>query len=160
MLSRSILPSFKSKLCPGSRRLLMHPSGIARIDARFSTRKGTKQRTGTKVAESRAHFNSLDRPSDASEVPKESETQSYEAGNLPTLSLKAAHHGSTSIGSMHTHQFDTYKLVSALEQAGYSHQQAVALMKCLRALMVNGTEVARSHYLSRGNLENVSPPIA
>jgi hypothetical protein len=57
---------------------------------------------------------------------------------------------------MQIHQFDTYKLVSALQQAGYSHKQAVALMKCLRALLVNGTEVAKSHYLSRGDLENVS----
>jgi Protein of unknown function (DUF1640) len=138
----------------------MHPGGIALVDARFSTGKGRKRRPETKVAESTAHFNSLDRPSDASEVPKGSETQPSEASNLATISQQVVHHGSTSIESMHTHQFDTYKLVSTLEQAGYSHRQAVALMKCLRALMVNGTEVARSHYLSRGDLENVSPPIA
>jgi hypothetical protein len=54
-----------------------------------------------------------------------------------------------------THQFDTFKLVSALQIAGYSHPQAVALMKCLRTVLVNGNEVAKAHYLSRGDLENV-----
>jgi hypothetical protein len=56
---------------------------------------------------------------------------------------------------MRTHQFDTFKFVSALEKAGYTHNQAVALMKCLRAVLVNGTDFAKSHYLSRGDLENV-----
>jgi hypothetical protein len=54
-----------------------------------------------------------------------------------------------------THQFDTFRLVSALQRAGYSHMQAVALMKCLRTVLVSGTEVAKSYYLSRGDLENV-----
>ena len=55
-----------------------------------------------------------------------------------------------------THQFDTFKLVSALQIAGYSHSQAVALMKCLRTVLINGNEVAKAHYLSRGDLENVT----
>lgn len=55
-----------------------------------------------------------------------------------------------------THQFDTYRLVLALQSAGYSRPQAVALMKCLRTVLVNGTEFARSHYLFRGDLENVT----
>jgi hypothetical protein len=53
------------------------------------------------------------------------------------------------------HEFDTYKLVLALQSAGYSQAQAVALMKCLRTVLVNGTEFSKSHYLSRGDLENV-----
>jgi hypothetical protein len=55
-----------------------------------------------------------------------------------------------------THQFDTYRLVLALQSAGYSRPQAVALMKCLRTVLVNGTEFAKSHYLFRGDLENVT----
>ena len=55
-----------------------------------------------------------------------------------------------------THQFDTYIFVSALQSAGYSRLQAVALMKCLRTVLVNGTEFAKSHYLFRGDLENVN----
>jgi hypothetical protein len=54
-----------------------------------------------------------------------------------------------------THQFDTYRLVLALQSAGYSRPQAIALMKCLRTVLINGTEFAKSHYLSRGDLENV-----
>ena len=54
-----------------------------------------------------------------------------------------------------THQFDTFKLVSSLQLAGYSYSQGVALMKCLRTVLVNGNEVAKAHYLSRGDLENV-----
>ena len=54
-----------------------------------------------------------------------------------------------------THQFDTYKLVSALQLAGFTRRQAIALMKCLRTVLVNGTEIAKSHYLSRGDHENV-----
>src|SRR5204862_6857736 len=34
-----------------------------------------------------------------------------------------------------THQFDTYRFVSALQSAGYSRPQAVALMKCLRTVL-------------------------
>jgi hypothetical protein len=60
-----------------------------------------------------------------------------------------------SFDPMRTHQFDTFRLVSALQRAGYSHMQAVALMKCLRTVLVSGTEVAKSYYLSRGDLENV-----
>ena len=56
---------------------------------------------------------------------------------------------------LRTHQFDTYKLVSALQSAGYTRPQAIALMKCLRTVLVNGTDFAKSHYLSRGDLENV-----
>ena len=59
--------------------------------------------------------------------------------------------------SQKTHQFDTYRLVLALQSAGYSRPQAVALMKCLRTVLVNGTEFAKSKYLSRGDLENVNP---
>ena len=55
-----------------------------------------------------------------------------------------------------THQFDTYRFVLALQSVGYSRPQAVALMKCLRTVLVNGTEFAKSHYLSRGDLENVN----
>jgi hypothetical protein len=61
----------------------------------------------------------------------------------------------TSSDRLRTHQFDTYRLVSALQSAGYTQPQAIALMKCLRTVLVNGTEVAKSHYLSRGDLENV-----
>ena len=59
---------------------------------------------------------------------------------------------------LRTHQFDTFKFVTALVKAGYSHTQAIALMKCLRSVLVNGTEFAKSHYLSRGDLENVRLP--
>jgi hypothetical protein len=58
----------------------------------------------------------------------------------------------------YTHQFDTYRLVLALQSAGYSRPQAIALMKCLRTLLIDGTEFAKLHYLSRGDLENVLPP--
>jgi hypothetical protein len=58
--------------------------------------------------------------------------------------------------NMKTHEFDTYKLVLALQVAGFSQGQAVALMKCLRAVLINGTQRAKVHYLSRGDLENVS----
>ena len=61
----------------------------------------------------------------------------------------------TSSDRLRTHQFDTHRLVSALQSAGYTQPQAIALMKCLRTVLVNGTEVAKSHYLSRGDLENV-----
>lgn len=58
--------------------------------------------------------------------------------------------------SLRAHQFDTYKLVMALQCAGFTQPQATGLMKCLRTLLVNGTEVAKSNFLSRSDLENVS----
>ena len=58
--------------------------------------------------------------------------------------------------SLKAHQFDTYKLVMAFQCAGFTQPQATGLMKCLRTLLVNGTEVAKSNFLSRSDLENVS----
>ena len=63
--------------------------------------------------------------------------------------------GSLQPEPLRVHQFDTYKIVLALQNAGFSQPQAVALMKCLRTVLVNGTEFAKSHYLTRGDLENV-----
>ena len=65
------------------------------------------------------------------------------------------HDDDTAQPPKYTHQFDTYRLVIALEAAGYTRPQAVALMKCLRTTLGEGIEFAKSHYLSRGDLENV-----
>jgi Coiled-coil domain-containing protein 90-like len=64
--------------------------------------------------------------------------------------------GSNSTENMKTHQFDTFKFVSALQSSGFSQGQAVALMKCLRTVLVKGTEFGKTYYLSRGDLENVT----
>jgi len=89
-----------------------------------------------------------------SNIPNESTSHAVRPeSSLSSLQFVTA---GNNLEPMRTHQFDTYKLVSALEKAGYTHSQAIALMKCLRAVLVNGTEFAKSHYLSRGDLENVS----
>lgn len=93
-----------------------------------------------------------------SEVGRQPDSTNRSAAGLEII---APNNNSTTFNNfepLRTHQFDTFKFVSALEKAGYSHSQAVALMKCLRTVLVNGTEFAKSHYLSRGDLENVSLP--
>ena len=98
--------------------------------------------------------------------PTSTDTYSSQRNNADSLAngpslQQAPHVEKTENGSnsepQRTHQFDTYRLVLALQSAGYSRPQAVALMKCLRTVLVNGTEFAKSHYLSRGDLENVNP---
>ncbi|KTW26429.1 hypothetical protein T552_04189 [Pneumocystis carinii B80] len=51
------------------------------------------------------------------------------------------------------HQFDTYNLVSTLETTGFTHSQAVAIMKSIHAL-INNLEAAKTKFISRSNLEN------
>ncbi|QSL66519.1 hypothetical protein MERGE_000899 [Pneumocystis wakefieldiae] len=51
------------------------------------------------------------------------------------------------------HQFDTYNLVSTLETTGFTHSQAVAIMKSIHAL-INNLEAAKKKFISRSNLEN------
>lgn len=99
------------------------------------------------------------------EVPANVESPSSPEGDIPNReapdpkqtdpqALPAS--GTTYSERQRAHQFDTYRLVLALQSAGYSRPQAVALMKCLRTVLVNGMEFAKSHYLFRGDLENVS----
>jgi len=52
------------------------------------------------------------------------------------------------------HLFDTYKLVAGLCEAGYSYGQSFAIMRALRALLVNSSEFSKTEFLSRGQLEN------
>ena len=152
MLSRRILPACTRRLRPRRHILFVDHARIAWVGARFATTKTRQRHPQTEAARSSATLNSPDMPSEESAPPNETKLQTNGPAE-PASSVSVAGSGST----MFIHQFDTYKLVSALEKAGYSHKQAVALMKCLRALMVNGTEVAKSHYLSRGDLENVKP---
>jgi hypothetical protein len=88
----------------------------------------------------------------ASEPPPAAESKPS-----PPLSPTDHHDESAQMLPKYTHQFDTYRLVLALQSAGYSRPQAIALMKCLRTLLIDGTEFAKSHYLSHGDLENVPP---
>ena len=53
------------------------------------------------------------------------------------------------------HHFDTFSIVTRLEQARFEHGQAVATMNAIRALLVNSTETAKAEMLSRADLENV-----
>ncbi|KAG4304193.1 hypothetical protein PORY_002374 [Pneumocystis oryctolagi] len=52
------------------------------------------------------------------------------------------------------HQFDTYNLVSTLETTGFTHNQAVAVMRSIHALLINNLETAKTKFISRSNLEN------
>lgn len=58
-------------------------------------------------------------------------------------------------GTSLTHYFDTFHIVTRLEEAGFEHGQAVATMNAIRALLVNATEIAKAEMLSRADLENV-----
>ncbi|KAG5440525.1 hypothetical protein PCK2_000459 [Pneumocystis canis] len=53
------------------------------------------------------------------------------------------------------HQFDTYDLVSTLETTGFTHNQAVTVMRSIHALLINNLEAAKTKFISRSNLENV-----
>ncbi|KAG5519561.1 hypothetical protein PMAC_001716 [Pneumocystis sp. 'macacae'] len=52
------------------------------------------------------------------------------------------------------HQFDTYNLVSTLEAAGFTHNQAIVVMRSIHALLINNLETAKTNFISRSNLEN------
>ncbi|KAG5436961.1 hypothetical protein PCANB_001371 [Pneumocystis canis] len=52
------------------------------------------------------------------------------------------------------HQFDTYNLVSTLETTGFTHNQAVTIMRSIHALLINNLETAKTKFISRSNLEN------
>ena len=90
-----------------------------------------------------------------SEEPVNHQIQSSDTTNSGPTSTQPSPLSQPGQEPMKTHQFDTYKLVSSLQQSGFSHNQAIALMKCLRAVLINGPEFAKAHYLSRGDMENV-----
>jgi len=110
--------------------------------------------------EARRSASTGDAGADTVNAPHKNEPLTNDSGQLASQDgTQAAQVGQmgngTSSDRLRTHQFDTYRLVSALQSAGYTQPQAIALMKCLRTVLVNGAELAKSHYLSRGDLENV-----
>ncbi|CCJ28928.1 unnamed protein product, partial [Pneumocystis jirovecii] len=52
------------------------------------------------------------------------------------------------------HQFDTYNLVSTLEATGFTHNQAITVMRSIHALLIGNLETAKTNFISRSNLEN------
>jgi hypothetical protein len=146
MLPRRLLLSHKpwlhiETLGLRTRRIYLRPHGVRQASGTAVQDEPPERPTIPPTIIEKAHKDS----------PVEGDTHPTEDSHAETRTALVQH----SFDPTRTHQFDTFKLVSALQRAGYSHMQAVALMKCLRTVLVSGTEVAKSHYLSRGDLENV-----
>ncbi|CAG8627866.1 14389_t:CDS:2 [Ambispora leptoticha] len=61
----------------------------------------------------------------------------------------------TSCRLLHTnHSFHTYNLVKELELRGFARGQAVAIMKCLQAMLLDSSALIQSQMLSKSDLEN------
>jgi hypothetical protein len=52
------------------------------------------------------------------------------------------------------HPFDSFKFVKSLEQSGFQHRQAVAIMTAIRTLIIQRNEISKMQTLSRSNLES------
>jgi len=146
--------------CPGGAAAvrqpqLWRPCAAARVDPGVGQPLGRHYATAEPSADSSAEtatsLPQSDRP--PSDLPTVESTPP--SPQPPAPEHHEEHDDDTAQPPKYTHQFDTYRLVIALEAAGYTRPQAVALMKCLRTTLGEGIEFAKSHYLSRGDLENV-----
>ena len=55
-----------------------------------------------------------------------------------------------------SHYFDSYRLVTSLEGSTFRHAQAIAIMKTIRALLVNRIEITKAQLLSQTYSESES----
>lgn len=54
----------------------------------------------------------------------------------------------------YVHHFDTYGLVKRLTDGGWDQQQAITVMKAVRLMLADNTDLATSALVSKSNLEN------
>ncbi|KAK1964859.1 hypothetical protein LY78DRAFT_581587 [Colletotrichum sublineola] len=54
----------------------------------------------------------------------------------------------------YVHHFDSYSLVKDLERGGYSKEQAITLMKAIRAILAHNLDVAQESLVSKSDVEN------
>ncbi|WYZ40112.1 hypothetical protein EsH8_IV_000453 [Colletotrichum jinshuiense] len=54
----------------------------------------------------------------------------------------------------YVHHFDSYSLVKQLEGGGYSKEQAITLMKAIRAILAQNLDVAQESLVSKSDVEN------
>ncbi|OHE95494.1 MOZ protein represents a chromatin-associated acetyltransferase [Colletotrichum orchidophilum] len=54
----------------------------------------------------------------------------------------------------YVHHFDSYSLVKDLEGGGYSKEQAITLMKAIRAILAQNLDVAQESLVSKSDVEN------
>ncbi|KAK1980130.1 hypothetical protein LZ30DRAFT_724075 [Colletotrichum cereale] len=54
----------------------------------------------------------------------------------------------------YVHHFDSYSLVKDLERGGYSKEQAITLMKAIRAILAQNLDVAQESLVSKSDVEN------
>ncbi|KAK9446978.1 uncharacterized protein V1518DRAFT_422614 [Limtongia smithiae] len=54
----------------------------------------------------------------------------------------------------YTHNFDTYKMFCQLKAAGFTEEQAIVIMKCIRGSLSQGLVRARETYLSSAEMQN------
>ncbi|KAL2874138.1 hypothetical protein SGCOL_010726 [Colletotrichum sp. CLE4] len=54
----------------------------------------------------------------------------------------------------YVHHFDSYSLVKDLEGGGYSKDQAITLMKAIRAILAQNLDVAQESLVSKSDVEN------
>jgi hypothetical protein len=58
----------------------------------------------------------------------------------------------------HMHHFDTWTLVRDLQKGGFSHEQAITIMKAVRLLLAENMDLAQDALVSKSNVENVRAP--
>ncbi|GFP52103.1 uncharacterized protein C27B12.07 [Trichoderma asperellum] len=56
----------------------------------------------------------------------------------------------------YVHHFDSYSLVKQLQEGGYSNDQAITLMKAVRAILAHNLDVAQEKLVSKSDVENES----
>lgn len=100
-----------------------------------------------------------------SETPEEAAAQSQQEEKQQTGPLEAVLHMAPPRQHPHmapppyVHHFDTYSLVKQLGEGGYSQDQAIEVMKGVRAILAQNLDVAQESLVSKSDVENVSPPV-
>ncbi|KAH6684148.1 hypothetical protein B0J14DRAFT_497496 [Halenospora varia] len=71
--------------------------------------------------------------------------------NLEEMNIKKPPHLQT---PPYVHHFDTYTLVSQVEQGGFTKDQSITAMKAVRGLLAKNLDVARAGLVSKSDVEN------
>lgn len=103
------------------------------------------------AASTLSHVPAVDTNSDGGQEPPRSQNddQSKQAGDEAGLTLAVV-----PPGIRFAHHFDTYRTYKMLAAAGYSSEQAIVIMKCMRGILLDHLLQAKGTYLSKAEMEN------
>lgn len=125
-------------------------------EAEEAAQEGVSQAAGNTQSKAQDHG--------PSSTPEEAAEKQVQEGQKQTGPMEAVLHMAPPRQHPHlapppyVHHFDTYSLVKQLGEGGYTQEQAIEVMKGVRAILAQNLDVAQESLVSKSDVENVSLP--